>query len=971
MNELRFSLLRISVRRAGGEKTGRRIRSVTSGSVRPLAWIATIVLLLGIARHATAEPAAPSIRPQRPATESVDEWLPPLSQRFADQTTAETPDFQRHIMPLLGRLGCNGRACHGSFQGRGGFQLSLFGYDFQADHQSLLDPDTGRVDVEDVEESLLLAKPTDAEMHEGGKRMDRDSWQFRVLRNWIRSGASFDAKRVQPVARLEVIPAEIQFLGDEEQVELTAVAHWPDGTREDVTSLCRFSSNDDSIAKIDEQGRVAAGYFGDTHVVVSYDRAVVPVPVLRRVEVDQTVPSPAGSNHPVDLWVAEKLDKLGIVPSPRCDDAEFLRRVSLDMTGTLPAAADVRRFLAERSPDKRDRLIDQLLESPGYAAWWATRFSDWTGNSEAQLNNVIPVRNLAGKLWYEWLRVRLKDNVPYDKIVEGIVAAESRDENESYLDFCREMTEVCQEGGEAKFAKRQGMPFYWARRNFVRPEERAIGFAYTFLGVRIECAQCHKHPFDQWSKDDFDSFAKLFRFVDMRQNSVRPDSKAERDKLVEQLTGGKKLRGGQLRKRLSEAAKEGKVIPFNELSYDTRVADAAKRRAMQAARRSGKPYVASPPTGNLLGEAQPIPLDKDPRRRIMAWLRDPANPYFARAIVNRIWAGYFGIGIVDPTDDMNLANPPSNQALLDGLAEQFVREGYDLKWLHRTIATSHAYQRSTATNPTNVDDRVNFSRHVPRRLPAEVIHDAVLLATQSSEQATEMRQQLEQMAIANGSPTARNNRNFALQVFGQSSRESNCDCDRSDSPSLLQALFLQNDREIYRKLADRKGWVAEVCRNLDVAGPTASGGDRSSALVRARRVQQRWVARIKRLDDLPESRQEQFRRQLSKQYPAVKQRLTKSGFHAPPLKQLIADPDTWDLKEAQAKAETQNETTQARVTSFEEAVEEAYLRTLSRFPDPEEREIAVAFIQESERPSDGLESLMWALVNTKEFILTH
>jgi len=967
VNEVRFALRRIGIHRAGSWKPVRRKQVPKSWA--PL----TSIFALGIAflgpagsRPASAEPAAPSTRALSQTSGIAAEVLQPLSQRFADAAAAEAPDFQRHVMPLLGRLGCNGRACHGSFQGRGGFQLSLFGYDFRADHKALLDPATGRIDVDDVEESLVLAKPIDADMHEGGKRMDQDSWQYHVLRNWIRSGARFDADRVQPIKRLEVIPEEIQFFDDQDQVKLTAVAHWADGTREDVTALCRFSTNDDSVAEIDEEGRVGAGYFGDTHVVVSYDRAVVPVPVLRRVDVNETVPTPPKSAHPVDRWVGQKLDKLGIVPSQLCDDAEFIRRVSFDMTGTLPSASDVRRFLEDRSPDKRDRLIDDLLDSPGYAAWWATRFSDWTGNSEAQLNNIIPVRNLAGKLWYEWLRVRLDDNVSYDKIVEGIVVAESRNEGESYLEYCRAMSEVCEKEGEAKFAAREGMPFYWGRRNFVQPEERAIGFAYAFLGVRIECAQCHKHPFDQWSKDDFDSFAKLFANVSMRQNSVQPDSVAERNKLVKQLTGGKKLRGGELRKVFREAAEEGKVIPFNELTYDTRRADAAKRRAMQAARKAGKPFVPSPPTGNLLGVAEPIALDEDPRRQIMSWLRDPENPYFARAIVNRVWANYFGIGIVDPTDDLNLANPPSNRPLLDGLAEQFVQHQYDLKWLHRTIASSHAYQRSTATNPTNASDRVNFSRHVPRRLPAEVIHDAVLLATQSSQKATEIRQELDNMAIANVSPTARNNRNFALQVFGQSARETNCDCDRSDSPSLLQALFLRNDREIYQKLSDRKGWVAEVCRELDVAGPTATGGgNRASALAQAKRIQRQWVSRIKRLNALPESRQKQLRQQLTKQYSSIKQRLTKSGFHIPPLKQLFADPEAWDLEKSEA------DSVATKSSSLAEVIDQAYLRTLSRFPEAEEREVAVAFIQDSERPSDGLESLMWALVNTKEFILTH
>ena len=293
-----------------------------------------------------------------------------LNERFADANSKEIPDFQKHVIPLLGRLGCNGRACHGSFQGRGGFQLSLFGYDFTADHEAMLEESSGRVDREDIDESLILAKPLDADIHEGGKRFDEGSWQHHVLRRWIESGANNDSKVPQQLTRLEVIPAEIQFKGEGEAVDLQAIAHWEDGSVEDVTVLCRFSSNDDSIASIDESGHVESGAQGDTHVVIYYDNAVIPVPVLRpfaeHVVSDRELP-----NHPVDRLIDQKLGKLGIQPSGLCTDAEFIRRVSLDLTGILPSAEQVREFLADTREDKREQLTEDLLQASGYAAWWA------------------------------------------------------------------------------------------------------------------------------------------------------------------------------------------------------------------------------------------------------------------------------------------------------------------------------------------------------------------------------------------------------------------------------------------------------------------------------------------------------------------------------------------------------------------------------------------------------------------------
>ncbi|WP_233148583.1 DUF1549 and DUF1553 domain-containing protein [Rhodopirellula sp. MGV] len=821
---------------------------------------------------------------------------PTIDTRFAVGDTKEVPDFQKHVIPLMGKLGCNGRSCHGSFQGRGDFQLSLFGYDFAADHEALLARGTGRVDTSDIDESLILAKPSDADLHEGGKRFDQGSWQYNVLRRWIASGAAYKESSIQELDRLQIIPDEIQFKSDGQQVSLKVVAHWEDGSAEDVTPLCRFSSNDDVIAAVTENGLVQSGDSGDTHIVVSYDKAVVPIPVIRPIVTPATKQGSVARStptKPIDRLIDQKLQKLGIVASDRCTDEEFVRRVSLDITGVLPASDRVESFLQDNASDKRERYIDELLDSPAYGAWWATRMSDWTGNSAEQLNNVLPVRNVSNKLWFKWLQKRLDENMPYDEIVSGIVTASTREEGESYLDYCREMTEICN-GDLDRYAERRSLPLFWARRNFQKPEERAIGFAYAFLGVRIECAQCHKHPFDQWSKQDFDDFAQLFTTVRASNaNVVSPQSKELRDELNAKLTDGKELKGGELRKAIQKASQNGKVVPFGELFVTKRSLTERQKRQRELARKKGrKPPPARIPAGKILGENDEFELSQDPRPALMQWLRDESNPYFAKALVNRVWGNYFGIGIVDPTDDMNLANPPSNAALLDHLASEFMRHDFDLKWLHREIVTSDAYQRSAETNATNINDRANFSHHLPRRLPAEVVFDMVMLATGSTKQANELRTELDQMAIADGQGRTRNNSSFALEVFGQSIRETNCDCDRSDSPSLLQAIYLRNDAEMHERIANRDGWVSEICRQLELDAPQ-SGTDKMSSRERQDdKLRLSVLSRVKQYNRMPPARQEKMLQTAEKQYVRIAERLG-DRYEVPSLESLIKDPTCW------------------------------------------------------------------------------
>jgi len=887
-------------------------------------------------------------------------------QRFANLANADTPDFQRHVAPLLGRLGCNGRACHGSFQGQGGFQLSLFGYDFDADHKALLTD--GRVNVEDPDVSLVLTKPTDEDNHEGGLRYEKGSWQFNLISTWINNGAT-TPKTIHKLDRLVVEPSELQIQDPNQKIVLKALAHWADGTIEDVTPLCRFHSNDESIALITEEGAVSTESTpGDTHVVVSYDSAVVPIPVIHALKNrDKNLLSKIETPTPIDKLVAQKWHKLGLQPSPISDDATFLRRVSVDITGTLPTPQEIRDFLADTDPEKRTRKIDALLESPAYAAWWTTFFCDMTENNTNQLRNISYNNNAASNQWYNWIHRRVEENTPYDEMIAGIVVGIDRKPGESYIDYCERMSKLNHAGGD--YTESETMPYYWMRREFQTPDAKAISFAHAFLGLRIQCAQCHKHPFDQWSQDDFVEFSKFFDGTSLKNYNGSGDKQDKQDyqKILADLgIDPKEKNNGDLRRKLSAAMKKGQTTPFGFLNVHAPKPSkaelkefSAKVKAQKLARKKNKkkggklPLLEKPSVkqARLLG-AETIDLTQhdDVRVPVMDWMRRPDNPFFAKALVNRVWASYFGVGIVDPADDLNLANPPSNGPLLDHLANEFIRHGFDLKWLHREIANSRTYQLSWVPNQTNINDRRNFSRALPRRLPAEVIFDAVVFAASNSKTNSEFRDSVEGRAISIPGTTSRyggrkkkhaTDSGFALKVFGRSDRSSSCDCDRSDETSLIQTVYMQNDRDIHTMLSQKDSWLHQLAAEHQ-SKPVAE-----SEKKKLKNYRKRHEGMLKQEIKIKKSGKE-------KQLLKLQSQIAKSKEVMSELRKTI------NLAESQ-KVEM----------DIQEVVTQAYLRTLSRTPTQQELARCESHIRGDKDLINGVTGVMWALVNTKEFIVNH
>jgi len=634
-------------------------------------------------------------------------------------------NFANHIVPLLSRYSCNSSGCHGKAEGQNGFKLSVFGFDPVADYRAILMEGRGRrVFPAAPERSLLLMKACGDVPHGGGVRIDKGGREYALLRDWISAGMPLGSDDDPQVVSIEVVPHE-KTLAMRESVDLRVMAAWSDGAVEDVTWLAQFQSNKEGLATVDETGHVTAGLApGHVAVMASYlghvdvFEATVPRPARQ----GDTVQSESAVRNFIDRRIQRRLDQLNITAAGDSTESEFLRRAYLTIIGTLPTAEQARAYLAETRPDRRRRLVDALLDRPEYADYWALYWSDLLRVDRQTLGHKDAYQ------YYRWIRESLAENKPLDQFAREILTAEGP------------LSEVPQ-GNLFQVVRGSG--------------ETASMVSQVFLGVRIECAQCHHHPFDRWGQDDYYGMAGMF---------------------------------AQVR---TKTAPWGAVLT-------------AEGNPSTKQPRSGR-FVFAHPLGAPEPEENPT---GDRREAFAAWLTAPDNAFFARNMVNRVWARMMGRGLVEPVDDFRATNPASHPELLDDLAEHFIAEGYDLKSLIRTIAASHTFQQSPETNATNREDEQSFSRSYWRRLDAEVLLDAVC-------QATGVPEEFE------GVPVDRalhlwdsQTRHDFLKMFGRPVRKSACECERNVEPSVAQVLHLLNSERIQEKLSSPRGTVARLTKGI-------------------------------------------------------------------------------------------------------------------------------------------------------------
>jgi hypothetical protein len=760
------------------------------------------------------------------------------------QAAEPEPLFSRHIVPLFSRLGCNAGVCHGAVKGQGGFRLTLFGADAALDHERLLRDSGGRrVSLVEPAASLFLLKATASVAHQGGKRLDVGSPEYQLLLRWVAAGARLDRPEQGRIASLSVNPAS-RTLKPGASSAFRVEAAFADGASEDVTKFCVFETRDRTVADVDRDGVVRATGVGDTIVIVRYRGEATLGQVLVPGEPKGDFPQVKANNF-IDEHVLAKLRRLDIHPAELCDDATFLRRASIDATGTLPTPDEIRAFLEDKSADKRSKKIEELLARPGYAALWATKFCDLL-----RPGSFDPKSGLAEapstRRFYEWLRTRLADNTPYDELTERILLASSR-EGRSAKDWIEEVRTMAAEDAAktpelVAYAGRRTLDLYWQRQNS-GGVKGTLQVAHTFLGLRLECAQCHRHPADVWQQDDLLSFANFFMRV---TGSGGATASTEVVQAADEITKEvKELRDEA--KKLGEKAKD-KSLPKEETTQIQKelkelndkakaLEDTGKRLKATEVHTASKMTFASVTSTlgtqksdkfRLLGDkkAAEVAADQDPRQVVMAWLRRPDNPYFARAIVNRVWAHYFGRGIIDPPDQLSAFNPPSHPELLQKLAEGFITNKYDLKWLHRTILGSRTYQQSAQTNATSRTDTVNYASFYPRRLPAEVLVDAVNHATAGGETyppelyLPNRARAMEVAGGTNGSANTAASLQYAFHIFGRPLRSSDvqCDCERSTSATVVQTLYLANHPRVQAKIAAPEGRVAQIVKAIDDDG---------------------------------------------------------------------------------------------------------------------------------------------------------
>jgi hypothetical protein len=648
--------------------------------------------------------------------------------------------FREGVLAALSRQGCSAGACHGSPTGKGGFRLSLRGFDAALDEQTLIREDFGRrVNPQDPDSSLLLMKPLMQVSHGGGQKLRKSDRAYGIIRAWIAQGAQPDAPNAAVSLRIEVEPMSVELTHPNWTQQIVVRATYSDGSARDVTHLAVFSSSDESIANASADGLVTG---------ISRGEATILVRVLDHLETvsllfHQEVPGFAWTEPPhanfIDEHVFAKLKKLQVAPADLCTDHEFIRRVYLDTLGILPPRGDVVGFVADASPEKRSQLIDRLLERPEFAEQLAQRWADVLRVKSGKLG--APA---AHKL-HRWLVEATRRNMPYDELARTLLTAEGSTLQNPPASFFRATADT---------------------------NECAEATAQLFLAARIQCAKCHNHPFDRWSQDQYHALGAFFARV-QRKNT------------------------GQ----------EGETLIFT----------AAAGEVIQP--RTGK---AVPPSVPGMSQAEKA-ANADRRDALAAWLSSRENKHFAQVGANRIWGWLFGRGIVEPVDDFRESNPPANAELLSGLANEFIASGFDQKHLIRTILRSRTYQLSSRSGPEGDREGKYFARYPARLLSAEQLLDAIGTVTGVPEDFPG----LPAGTRAGQLPSPELGGHF-LKIFGQPSRETVCDCERSKEPKLTQPLTLLNGTLITQKLRDRRGklsaHVDHLADRLAAAGEPPSSG---------------------------------------------------------------------------------------------------------------------------------------------------
>lgn len=648
-------------------------------------------------------------------------------------------NFRNQVQPVLAKAGCSSGPCHGAQAGQNGFKLSLRGYDDDGDYTALTRLAFGRrINFFDPGRSMILTKPTTAVPHKGGKRFDVNSPEYKILSEWIAGGAPGPRKEDPRIQKLEILPAHVLLKpGDTQQ--LIVQAHFSDGHVADVTHWAKFTAANGTVTQVDDEGYVKVVGMGEGPITAWYLSKIaigtVTVPFTNTISTATFAKAP--HRNFIDDLVLEKLRELNIPPSPRCNDSEFIRRAFLDTVGILPTADETRAFLADKSANKRDALIDKLLQRPEFVDYWSHKWSDLLLISSKVVSQGQRLRASSMWAYYNWVRKNVEANTPWDQFVRQIILAEG-----STL-----------ENGAGNF--------YVLHDN---PRDCAENVSLAFLGMSINCAKCHNHPMEKWTNDQYYQFANLF---------------------------------ARVRSKVGNG--DGDNIIFVSSTGDL------------VQPRTGKPQVPAPLDG------KPLPMEDTHDRRLAVadWLTSPENPNFTRSIVNRIWANFYGVGLVEAIDDLRSTNPASNEKLLAATAKYLVEQQYDLKKLMRTILQSETYQRSSVALDANKGESRFYSRYYPRRLAAEVLLDSVSAVTEAPTifKGEANRGAPAPILFPRGMRALQlpdsNIDSYFLKVFGKPEREKTCECERTSDPNVTQVLHICNGDTINKKLEAKDNLITK------------------------------------------------------------------------------------------------------------------------------------------------------------------